>query len=160
MNERVRLPAVSAAIAVLSLIASAPASAQAQPERAMIVLDASGSMWGQIDGAAKIAIARRVLADVLAASPGDLELGLMAYGHREKGKCDDIEVLRQPGPDAAAEIAGLAEDIKPKGKTPLSAAVGQAAEVPQVQRGEGDRHPDHGWSGDLQGGSLRAGRGT
>ena len=38
-------------------------------ERSMIVLDGSGSMWGQIDGKSKIEIARDTLGDVLGAVP-------------------------------------------------------------------------------------------
>ena len=61
-------------------------------DRAIIVLDASGSMWGQIDGRPKVDIARETLRTVLQSVPSDMELGLMAYGHREKGSCVDIEL--------------------------------------------------------------------
>ena len=103
------------------------AGAASAADRAIIVLDASGSMWGQIDGTPKIAIARKVLGDVLQSTPRDLALGLMAYGHREKGSCADIELLIGPAPASAAEIAGVADGLSPKGKTPLSEAVRQAA---------------------------------
>ncbi|SDB06843.1 vWA domain-containing protein [Bauldia litoralis] len=98
-------------------------------ERAIIVLDGSGSMWGQIDGTAKISIAREVLGSVLSTIPADLELGLLAYGHREKGNCSDIELMIPPAPGSAASIVDTANAISPKGKTPLSQAVGQAAEI-------------------------------
>ena len=54
-------------------------------DRAIIVLDASGSMWGQIDGRPKVEIARETLRTVPQSVPADMELGLMAYGHRRKG---------------------------------------------------------------------------
>ena len=85
-------------------------------------------MWGQIEGTPKISIAREVLGSVLTDLPSDLSLGLMAYGHREKGNCSDIELIIAPAPGSAAEIVGTAEGISPKGKTPLSAAVRMAAE--------------------------------
>ncbi len=111
-------------IAALSLIAT-PALAA---DRAMIILDGSGSMWAQIDGEARISIARDTLREVLGGVPGDLELGLMSYGHREKGQCSDIEVL-VPAAAATADAIGEAADaISPKGKTPLSDAVRMAAE--------------------------------
>ena len=66
-------------------------------DRAIIVLDASGSMWGQIDGKPKVDIARETLRTVLQSVPADMELGLMAYGHREKGSCEDIELVVPPG---------------------------------------------------------------
>lgn len=98
-------------------------------ERAMIVLDASGSMWGQVEGKSKIEIARDTLASVLGAVPEQNELGLLVYGHRRKGDCSDIELAVPPAPGTAGAISEFANRINPKGKTPLSAAVGQAAEA-------------------------------
>ncbi len=98
-------------------------------ERAIIVLDGSASMWGQIDGVPKLDIARRALRDVLESAPGSLELGLMAYGHREKGNCADIELLVPPHTNAGMDIAAAADKMKFLGKTPISAAVSQAADA-------------------------------
>lgn len=98
-------------------------------DRAIIVLDASGSMWGQIDGQPKLEIARQTLKTVLQTIPADLELGLLAYGHREKGNCDDIELVVPPASRAGGSIAAAADAMKFLGKTPLSASVRQAAEA-------------------------------
>jgi Ca-activated chloride channel homolog len=97
-------------------------------ERAIIILDGSGSMWAQIDGEARISIARKTLDKVLAGVPDDLELGLMAYGHREKGDCNDIELLVPPAAGSAEAIGKAAAGVSPKGKTPISEAVKLAAE--------------------------------
>lgn len=97
-------------------------------ERAIIVLDASGSMWGQIDGKPKLEIAREALRSVLKTVPADTELGLMAYGHREKGSCNDIELVVPPAAGSAGAITAAADSLKFLGKTPLTAAVKQAAE--------------------------------
>ncbi|KKC33560.1 hypothetical protein WH91_07595 [Devosia psychrophila] len=97
-------------------------------ERAIIVLDGSGSMWAQIDGKARITLARETLHKVLATLPDDLELGLMAYGHREKGNCADIEMLIEPAVGTGAAIAAAADAINPTGMTPISDAVRLAAE--------------------------------
>ncbi|EIC20114.1 vWA domain-containing protein [Thiorhodovibrio frisius] len=96
--------------------------------RTILVLDGSGSMWGQIDGVNKIEIARKVIVDLLATLPPEQELGLMTYGHRRKGDCSDIELIIEPSIDRNA-IAQAVQAISPKGKTPLSAAVIQAAEA-------------------------------
>lgn len=120
-----RSPLVAGLIAFISLFA-APAIAE---ERAIIVLDASGSMWGQLDGTPKISIAREVLGGVLGNVPANTSIGLMAYGHREKGNCADIELLIAPAPGTAAAIVGVANALSPKGKTPLSDAVRYAAEA-------------------------------
>jgi len=97
-------------------------------EKAIIILDGSGSMWAQIDGKARIEIARETLNKVLEGVPEELELGFMSYGHREKGSCDDIELLVPPAAGTGAAISKAAAGITPKGKTPISAAVQLAAE--------------------------------
>ncbi|WP_428543009.1 VWA domain-containing protein [Profundibacter sp.] len=113
-----------------ALLCLLPFFAQAQENpRAILVLDASGSMWGQIDGKAKITIAQDVIGKLLATLPEDQELGLTVYGHRRKGDCSDIETVIQPGTGTRDAIAAAVNAIKPKGKTPLSAAVIQAAEA-------------------------------
>ena len=93
----------------------------------MIVLDGSGSMWGQIDGRPKLEIAREALAEVLSALPEGAELGLMSYGHRRKGDCSDIEVVVPTAPDTAPAIQDAANGLNFRGKTPLTEAVRQAA---------------------------------
>lgn len=95
--------------------------------KSIIVLDASGSMWGQIDGRPKLEIARDALGTVLQGLPADTELGLMAYGHREKGSCDDIELIVPPAKGTSAAITAAAQNMKFLGKTPLSEAVRRAA---------------------------------
>jgi Ca-activated chloride channel homolog len=112
---------------VVLAVYSAPA-AEAPKARAMLVLDASGSMWGQIEGKSKIEIARDVVRDLMADWDQDVHLGLSAYGHRSKGDCNDIETLVSAGPNTNATIVGIVNQLNPKGKTPLSASVKMAAE--------------------------------
>ncbi len=95
--------------------------------KSIIILDGSGSMWGQIDGKAKLEIARTALDEVLASVPPETELGFMAYGHREKGSCDDIELMVAPAKGTGPAIASAAAGMKFLGKTPLSEAVRRAA---------------------------------
>lgn len=99
------------------------------PANIQIVLDASGSMWGQIDGENKITIARQVVQDFLASVPPETRLGLTAYGHRRKGDCGDIEVLVPAASGSGTKISSAVAKINPKGKTPLTDAVRQAAEA-------------------------------
>ncbi len=107
-----------------------PANAQQTDlERAILVFDGSGSMWGQIDGINKIVTARETLARVLPTFPATMELGLMAYGHNRRGDCNDIEMLVQTGPvtTTAGPISNAVNTLNPRGKTPLSEAVRRAA---------------------------------
>ena len=103
-----------------------------QPENKMksmvLILDASGSMWGQIKGKPKIQIAKEVMADLIDRLPSGMRVGLMAYGHRRKGDCKDIEMLLPVGKLNPPVLKAKIKAINPKGKTPLSAAVEQAAE--------------------------------
>ena len=108
-------------------LAALPAVAQDRPNT-ILVLDGSGSMWGQIDGVAKITIAQEVVSDLLETLPADQRLGLMAYGHRERGNCTDIEMLVEPGEDTRGAIASAVAGISPLGKTPTTDSIVAAAE--------------------------------
>ena len=127
------LLSLSLAAALLVHVASAWAQ-QAAPRtpqgagQSMLVLDASGSMWGQIGGKAKIEIAREAVGSMLATWPASQQLGLMAYGHRSKGNCADIEMLKAPGPVDKAGMQQAVNALQPKGMTPISASVRMAAE--------------------------------
>ncbi|ETA71216.1 MULTISPECIES: vWA domain-containing protein [Mesorhizobium] len=115
---------VAAAILLLSMTTFGFAA-----NKVIIILDASGSMWAQIDGKPKLEIARESLRTVLQSVPADDEIGFMAYGHREKGSCDDIQLIVPPQPGSASAITDAADSLKFLGKTPLTAAVKQAAEA-------------------------------
>ncbi len=95
----------------------------------VIVYDASSSMWGQIEGEAKVTIAHRVLSDLVTEWDESEPLGLVAYGHRREGDCSDIETVVPPGPIDREALLARIESIAPRGKTPLSAAVRHAAEA-------------------------------
>src|SRR5699024_1965803 len=94
----------------------------------VIVYDASNSMWGQIEGEAKVVIARRVLGDLVRDWDKSEPLGLVAYGHRREGDCSDIETVVAPGPVDREALLAQIEAITPRGNTPLTAAVRHAAE--------------------------------
>ncbi len=118
-----------AAIAMLALSAfflNGPA--HAQERNVMLVLDASNSMWGQIDGKNKIVIARDVVRDVLGDVPAGMKLGVLAYGHRSEGDCNDIETVLPVEAVDADRYMSVIDGINPKGKTPLTEAVRRAAE--------------------------------
>ena len=101
--------------------------AAAAESNIILVLDGSGSMWGQINNRHKIEIAREVIGQILDETPAEQRLGLVAYGHNRKGDCADIEQLADIGSDRQV-IRKAINQLSPKGKTPLSAAVQFAAE--------------------------------
>ena len=65
---------------------------------------------------------------MLNTAPDTLELGLMAYGHRDKGSCTDIETLVAPGPNNKQAVLSAVDGMKFLGKTPLSETVRRAAQ--------------------------------
>ena len=119
-------PAFLAALVLLA-VSGAP-EARAEGSDILFVLDGSGSMWGQIDGVAKIETARETLSRLLNDLPGEARLGLMAYGATSKTSCEDVAVLNAIGSDRDAikkSIAGL----QPLGKTPIQASLAQGIEL-------------------------------
>ena len=116
------------AMSCISWCVVQPAFAEEKP-RAIIILDASGSMEAKIGGVEKMAIARKVVADILNDWNADTELGLMAYGHRQKGDCADIELLVPVGPVEKDSFLKVVNSLRPLGKTPISEATIQAADA-------------------------------
>ncbi len=103
------------------------ANLSAQPaERVFIIFDGSGSMWQQMEGDYKIALARTALGDLLADLPDDTEFGLLAYGHRRKDDCSDLELLFPLGSLERETVTTAIEAMNPTGKTPITAAVKQS----------------------------------
>ena len=86
-------------------------------------------MWGQINGRAKMDIAKEVVGKVISSWKPEDDLGLVVYGHREKGSCTDIETILPPGPLTIGEYMSPVKALVPKGRTPMTQAVRQAAEA-------------------------------
>ena len=103
--------------------------ARAAQEDVMIVLDASGSMWGQIEGVSKIEIARDVMGRVLTDLDGKANIGVTTYGHRKKGDCSDIEMIIPVGKVNRSSYMAAINELSPKGKTPITDAVRGAADA-------------------------------
>lgn len=93
------------------------------PAALLLVLDASGSMWGQVEGENKIVIARRVLGGLVDGLDDGSEVGVIAYGHRREGDCDDIETVVPRGALDRAALKATVGRLDPKGKTPITRAI-------------------------------------
>ncbi|MFC2171360.1 VWA domain-containing protein [Acidobacteriota bacterium] len=117
-------------ILVFSLVFS-PAAASTDEEQEgdlIFILDASGSMWGQVEGRTKIEIAKEALTGIIKDLPDELDLGLVAYGHRRKGDCNDVEELARLGTAGKNELIEKINAINPKGKTPITLSIRKTAE--------------------------------
>lgn len=121
---------IAALVCLVPIAVSGPVGpARADGAKVILVLDASGSMWGRIDGRTKIEVARETVGGIVSSWRADDEIGLIAYGHRRKGDCSDIELLMEPGPLNGDRFSSLVNGLNPKGKTPMTEAVRQAAEA-------------------------------
>jgi Mg-chelatase subunit ChlD len=95
-----------------------------------IVVDASRSMWGQIEGEAKMSIAKNILEDVSYWFPQDLDLALRAYGSSspsENNNCGDSTLLVPFAEYNREPIRTAISGLRPTGQTPIAYALNQAA---------------------------------
>jgi hypothetical protein len=128
---------LSCALAVLAA-ATLAVPAHAQSDKAILILDSSRSMWGQIDGVNKVVHARSALERFFKQQQGAFRLGLMAYGHQEQASCDDFAVLNEIGDIDADAYAAAVNNIAPKGSTPIAASLDAAAD--EMARETGRQH--------------------
>src|SRR5215218_2313980 len=84
-------------------------------------------MWGQVDGQTKIAAARAAVDSILSMRKLTERLGLIAYGHRSKGDCKDIELMIPVSRFDPARIKVAVNSLNPKGKTPIADSLRAAA---------------------------------
>lgn len=104
-----------------------------------IILDSSGSMWGELpDNTRKVETAKKVLKEYVAGDFEGYELAFRVYGHRKKGDCKDSELLIPFGePDQViTELTESIDSIKPLGKTPITYSLEQALEDFGDKQGE------------------------
>ena len=121
--------AVLGAIATSLVAFSTPAPAQGgNGKAAVLIFDASGSMWGQLPGGlTKIEVARDVMGQFFATRDAAIPLGVIAYGHNRRGDCADIEVIASTGVQDAAALSQRLNRINPRGMTPISQSLRVAA---------------------------------
>jgi Ca-activated chloride channel family protein len=134
-------PTISRAVIVVLLAAAGvtPSSAGEQGERnpctedAMIVFDASGSMAGNVNQGIATTIprideVRGALATVLPTVTRARRVGLITYGPGPYQQCN-VDLKLKPMDNAAEHIMQEVNALSPAGKTPLTAAVRNAAEL-------------------------------
>jgi Mg-chelatase subunit ChlD len=95
-----------------------------------IVVDASKSMWGQIDGQSKMEIAKTTLEEVSYWLPEDLDLALRAYGNTsssDNNNCADSSLLVPFGERNREYVRHAIAGLRPTGQTPIAYALNQAA---------------------------------
>lgn len=94
---------------------------------AILIMDYSNSMWGQINGVPKVEIARNIIDANFGNWNRLTNLGLMPYGHRYKNDCADIQLISPPGELDTSIVDRFLAQAQPKGRTPLASSIEQAA---------------------------------
>ncbi len=96
-----------------------------------IVVDASQSMWGQINGRSKMEIAKTTLEQLSYGLPDDTDLALRAYGNSSPSNeknCADSRLLVPFAERNRDYIRHAIASLRPTGQTPIAYALNQAAE--------------------------------
>lgn len=112
------------AIALFMAVLAQPAKADTN---IFVVLDGSNSMWGQIEGTAKIETALGTLYEAVEDFPEGAKTGLIAYGHREEKNCQDVETLLPLSNLDKSAFIKSTENFTPKGKTPIAESLAYTA---------------------------------
>ena len=75
----------------------------------------------------KYYLLRKTLQTVLSAPMTGVDVGVIAYGHRRKTACDDVEQISGIEPFDAGRFARAFFSVRPKGQSPVAEALKQAA---------------------------------
>ena len=141
----ISLPQASrlAVIALAALLACGAGAARAEDEQhtpctedAMLVFDASGSMagngWGygseNPTAVSRLERVQRALSKILPTVTRFRRVGLITYGTGAYNQCN-VQLQFPPAEKASDRILATVRALVPTGRTPLSTAVEQAAEV-------------------------------
>jgi len=111
------------------------ASAQSYPE-VLFVLDASGSMQETAGRVTKMVAAKQVMQQIVPELNPQVRVGLVAYGHRHKGDCTDIEVLLPPGSTDRETLLRKVQALEPRGLTPISDALSLSIDLLKLKESE------------------------
>ncbi len=124
-----------AVVATLGWIAAAGSAALAQNR--VVILDATNSMWGPIEGGRKYEIAREAVKSAARGLTPQSRFGLYVIGNQPGADCEAVTEAVAFGPlDRTALDGALDEAIPDRGRMPLFPAIERA--VSAVQAGGGD----------------------
>ncbi|MBA4492725.1 VWA domain-containing protein [Paenactinomyces guangxiensis] len=127
-----------------------PAQAQKPPEpppkkaNIVVLLDASGSMGGKMDGQEKMAEVEEAIRDFAAKLPKErYTLTLRVYGHKGSNKkkdkalsCSDVEKVYMANQYDAKKLASVFNKVNPTGWTPFAYAISSSYQ--DMQKGTPD----------------------
>lgn len=123
-------------VMMLLCLVAAPDRLLAQGEsEAVLILDHSGSMWGQMEGSAKIGVMRDAIKAVSEDHVGKLDLGVLTYGTSKKNSCTTFETLKTVGPIEPDEDAKAIAKPKPASSAAIAGALPEAVKLFKTEEG-------------------------
>jgi Ca-activated chloride channel family protein len=137
------LACLAAATAAPAVLAQAPAAAPAGPPEGatapalMVVMDASGSMWGRLgeERGSKLVITRDALRAALGRHGARLSVGLVTFPHRRRTDCGSAEVVAEPEPLDLDEFMEPLDRLNPRGRGPVVRGLQEAAKALEKRSG-------------------------
>jgi Ca-activated chloride channel family protein len=95
----------------------------------MIIVDGSGSMWGNLgaEKTSKLEMVHEALRTLLPSLRSEARIGIASFGHRRRGSCGDAEVILPPDANAQERLAGPVDKLNAVGKGPLVLALRETA---------------------------------
>lgn len=122
---------------VAAMTAALPRPAQAQLAVELVV-DASGSMWGQLGGLPKTIVVREGLRAVLdRMARQDVRVGMTTFGALAASGCDNVDVPVPLGPADGTAVLDVLGSLNPRGLSPIVEAVKRAGG--ELARSDGKR---------------------
>ena len=98
-----------------------------------IILDASGSMAGSVDGKTKMELAKEAINKFLASAPKDAKISLRVYGHKGSNSdadknvsCSSSELIYGSKAYNQAEFSKVLNQFQPSGWTPIADSLKKA----------------------------------
>lgn len=116
----------------LALLGILPAAAQTAPEPLLLIVDGSAAMNQSAGGVRKIDIARKALQEAISEFPGNVPLGMIAFGHRTAADCGDVEVvedIESAAKDRRERLTRRLATLTPRGRSSLARALLEALRV-------------------------------
>ncbi len=107
-------------LAVAVLLTGAPCRAG---QNLVFIVDASASMADPLSEGTKMGAVREALIDVVKTLPESADVGLITFGSRRQGDCDDVRTVLPVGQHVNRTVAMKLAAIAPTGMTPLAASL-------------------------------------
>jgi len=128
----------SVVAALFAVTATLVTGGSAVAQNRVVILDATNSMWGPIEGGRKYQIARDAVAGAAANLSGQSRLGLYVIGNQPDAGCEAMtEALPLSPLDRDALDTALEDAIPDRGRMPLFPALERAVKAIQAADGDG-----------------------